>query len=167
MGRVWPKETKLRDDLIWDSYYGEGDISLIQAFEKSIDQILPTEYKKIVSKYNGAFPEPDAVSFFSNLIGKNVVIGVGVFLAYGDVESKSETMEWSFANKPENFPQKLVSFSLTGNGDMLCFDYRDIDHNQEPKIVLWHHEANQPEKTTSQIANKFTSFLDMLFLEKD
>ncbi len=167
MEKGWLKETKLRDDIIWDSYYGEGDIGLVQDFEKSINQVLPTEYKKIVSKYNGAVPEPDALKFYSRLVKKEVVIGVGVFLAYGNIESPSETMEWSYTNRPENFPKNFIAFSLVGNGDMICFDYNDVSQNQEPKIVIWHHEASQPEELFSPLADNFSKFLDVIFFEED
>lgn len=157
----------MRKDLIWDSYYGAGDLLKIANFEQKTEYSFPESYKKIVSEYNGAFIEDkDAFKFFSNLINEEVVFGVGLFLPYGETENTSETIELGWEDKPDGFPVSgLLIFSALGNGDQLCFDYRSNPSTSNPPIVIWHHEGGSSTESISLVADNFESFLDLLFEE--
>lgn len=159
----------MRKDLIWDSYYGAGDSLKIAAFEKLTGYSLPESYKKIVSQYNGAFvDDKDAFKLFSNLINEEVVFGSGLFLPYGVIEDVTETIELEWKDKPDGFPANgLLIFSALGNGDQLCFDYRNTPTTKNPPVVVWHHEGSTLEESISPVANNFDGFLDLLFEEKD
>lgn len=157
----------MRTDLVWDSYWGQTDLSLIEEFEKRIGRKFPPSYKEIVVKHNGAFSKgKDAFRFFSNLTRDYTVYGLGLLHAYGNVDSVTETMEWSWRHKPEFFPDGLVSFSRDGGGNLICFDYRADPATDNPPIVVWHHEGRPgTSEEISPVANSFDEFLDMLHEE--
>ena len=64
-------------------------------------------------------------------------------------------------NPPEFFPKNLVAFGETGNGDMICFDYRINPKTDNPPIVYWNHEADEGQNV-SFIANNFDEFIGIL-----
>ena len=66
-----------------------------------------------------------------------------------------------YKNPPEFFPKDLVAFAETGNGDLICFDYRANPTTDNPPIVYWNHEA-EIGKDVSFIAKDFEEFLSML-----
>lgn len=155
----------MRTDLAWDSYWGQTELSLIEDFEKKIGRNFPLSYKKIAAEYNGAFSKgKDAFKFFNNLTQGDSIYGLGLLHAYGDVDSVTETMEWSWANKPESFPNGLVSFSRDGGGNLICFDYRSDPTTNNPPIVVWHHEGRPgTNEEISPVASSFDEFLDLLY----
>ena len=154
----------MREDLKWDSYWGKADLSAIESFEKKINRTFPSTYKKIASQFNGAFlKEKNVFDFFSSLVGEKVSRTIGLFQGYGNLDT-TETMEYSWEHKPEDFPDMLVTFSRLGNGDHLCFDYRKNPKTNNPLIVLWHHEGTPgTDEELSPVANSFDEFLDMLY----
>lgn len=156
-------------DLIWDSYYGEGDLPKITDFEKCINCNLPEEYKKTVKKYNGAFiANKNVFRFYSNLVEQEVEYGTGMFLPYGDIDGVTETMELKRQYPPEGFVDGLIIFSALGNGDFLCFDYRKVIKTANPSIVIWHHEGTSGgADEISLIAQSYNEFLKILYEEDD
>lgn len=155
-------------DLIFDSYYGKGNIEKINDFELAIGHVFPKEYKDIVSKYNGAFiVNKNVFKFYSRLVKREVEYGSGMFLPYGYIENVTETMEIKWKHPPEGFTPGLVMFSSLGNGDALCFDYREVS-SDNPPIVVWHHEGSLGEDSEiSLIADNFGEFLGILYEEDD
>lgn len=67
----------------------------------------------------------------------------------------------NYYNPPEFFPKNLLAFGETGNGDLLCFDYRENPSTDDPLVVYWNHGA--PEgKDVSFVADNFESFISIL-----
>ena len=64
--------------------------------------------------------------------------------------------------------KNLVIFGKCGNGDLICFDYRDDIKSNEPKIVLVYHDdfVDFDDGTSSMVvnsvANNFDDFLKLL-----
>nr|WP_181002759.1 SMI1/KNR4 family protein [Massilia sp. H27-R4] len=158
----------MRNDLSWDSYWGSIDSSIVDGWEKRIGVKFPRDYQKIVEKYNGAYVlDKEAYEFYSNFSQSDATHELGLMHALGgDVDSVTETMEWSLEHKPFGFPSELVSFARDGGGNLLCFDYRDNKYNSEPTIVLWHIDGQPGSgRELSCIAFTFNEFLDMLIEE--
>lgn len=155
----------MRDKLNWDSYWGSCDRSVVDTFERKIGRNFPELYKQLVSRYNGAFSiGRDSYRFFSNLTKSEEVYGLGILLAFGCSDSETDSMQWSWANRPEFFPEGLVPFARDGGGNLICFDYRKNPENDNPPIVVWHHEG-RPRwgEDVSFVSNCFGDFLDSLF----
>ncbi|MFB9240959.1 SMI1/KNR4 family protein [Massilia antarctica] len=135
---------------------------------KKIGVKFPPDYKKIVEKYNGAYVlDTEAYEFYSNFSQAHATHDLGLMHALGgEVDSATETMEWSLENKPFGFPSELVSFARDGRGNLLCFDYRDSKYDSEPKIVLWHIDGQPGSgRELSYIAPTFNKFLGMVIKE--
>ncbi|MEM4725111.1 MAG: SMI1/KNR4 family protein [Candidatus Hadarchaeum sp.] len=154
----------MRSDLTWNSIWGKGDPITVEAFERKTGYKLPIAYKTIVSNYEGASPDPNKFKFYSNLENDEVIYDVGIFLPYSSNPEREPTMEEVWKTPPEGFPQGLLAFSVFGNGDLICFDYRKDPKTDDPPIVVWHHEGGWgTEKQVSFVANNFKDFLDMLY----
>lgn len=158
----------MRNDLIWQSYWGSADPLLISDFEEEIGKIFPVEYVEIVTKYNGAYVVGcDAYRFYCNLTGRLETYGLGLFHAFGQTNSTTESMRWSYENKPVGFPYYLVSFSRDGGGNLLCFDYSKDQSSSNPEIVLWNVNAEPGSgKEISFVASNFDALLNLLFEEE-
>lgn len=156
-------------NIIWDSYYGDGNISKINELEQVIGCNFPFRYKEIVKKYNGAFVvNKNTFKFNSALLNEEVEYGTGMFLPYGSIDDSTASMEQKWKFKPEGFPEHVVVFSALGNGDMLCFDYRSDPTSNDPRIVVWHHEGTPgSSKEVSFVAKGFEEFLDSLYEDEE
>jgi len=150
----------------WDSYFGEGSPSQVYGFEKSQGISFPKRYKYIVEHLNGAYPvNKDSFKFRSKLIDDEVVFDSGMFLPYDESKKSGETMEVINSRDIEGFPKGLIVFSVLGNGDFLCFDYREVDSEKEPSVVVWHHAGEDDNESISFVSSTFDQFLDELFEE--
>lgn len=149
----------------FDSYYGQGDAAEIAAFEKLAGVVFPEKYKEVSIGFNGAFILNKPVfKFYNRLLGEDVTSSAGMFLPFGEIEGSFETMEMKYQHPPEDFVQGLIIFSVLGNGDALCFDYRENRQSEDPGVVMWHHEASPgSDAELSFVASSFSAFLDMLF----
>lgn len=157
----------MRADLKWDSYWGSVSPSIIDKYEERLGYKFPSSYKAIVSAFNGAFvDDKDAFQFYSNLTQARETYGLGLLHAFGECDSYTETVDYSLAHKPSDFPDGLVSFAREGGGDLICFDYRDSHPGDDPKVVVWHlGGAPGTVDESSFVANSFDEFLGMLFQE--
>ncbi|MCW2295138.1 hypothetical protein M2262_005188 [Pseudomonas sp. BIGb0408] len=149
----------------FDSYYGDGNSAAIAAVEQQLGRPFPNSYKDVVKRFNGAFiVDRPYFRYFSRLHGEEVESGTGMFLAFGDIEGCTETMEIKLRFPPEGLVPGLVIFSALGNGDALCFDYRECPPSEEPPVVIWHHEGVPgSEEEVSPVASTFAALLDRLY----
>ncbi|WP_124418985.1 MULTISPECIES: SMI1/KNR4 family protein [unclassified Pseudomonas] len=149
----------------FDSYYGPGSPVKIEAFERLAGIALPALYKEICVGFNGAFILNKPVfKFYNRLLGEDVTSGTGMFLPFGEIEGSFETMEIKYQYPPEEFVQGLIIFSALGNGDALCFDYRENRLTDDPSVVMWHHESTPgSDLELSFVAPSFSEFLGKLF----
>lgn len=151
--------------LVFDSYFGTGDLAKVELFEKKIGRSLPVSYKNIICKYNGAYVlNRPFFTFYSRLLGQEIESGAGMFLPFGEIDGTSETMEIKREHPPEGLVEGLVIFSSLGNGDFLCFDCREERSIESPKIVIWHHEAvSGSDGEISEVSASFDEFLELLY----
>ena len=149
----------------FDSYYGQGDSADIEAFEALAGIVFPAKYKEVSVGFNGAFILNKPVfNFYNRLLGEDVTSSAGMFLPFGEIEGSFERMEVKYCHPPEDFVQGLIIFSVLGNGDALCFDYRKDRLSDDPEVMMWHHEAVPgSDSELSFVASSFSKFLDQLF----
>ncbi|WP_124384569.1 SMI1/KNR4 family protein [Pseudomonas sp. R5-89-07] len=149
----------------FDSYYGQGDSADIEAFEELAGIVFPAKYKEVSVQFNGSFILNKPVfKFYNRLLGEGVTSSAGLFLPFGEIEGSFETMEIKYQYPPEEFAQGLIIFSALGNGDVLCFDYRENRLTDDPSVVMWHHESTPgSDLELSFVAPSFSEFLKRLF----
>lgn len=149
----------------FDSYYGQGSVAEIEAFEAQAEIVFPAKYKEVSIGFNGAFILNKPVfKFYNRLLGEDVTSSAGMFLPFGEIEGSFETMEMKYQCPPEDFVQGLIIFSVLGNGDALCFYYHENRLSEDPGIVMWHHEASPgSDSELSFVASSFSDFLEKLF----
>jgi len=156
-----------------DSDEGEIDIAIIEEFEKYIGFCLPHNYKRLISKHNGLYPLEDSYDFI-NVYGKKDK-GAVFFRNYLQIEEEGkfdgDAMDKSLhIGDPEYYGiPGLVDFGGYGNGDYICFDYRDNLKTCNPKVVhVYHDDYTKNEDgtlsmTVNFVANSFEEFIDMLY----
>jgi hypothetical protein len=74
--------------------------------------------------------------------------------------------EQRILSKQKRPSEGLVAFAEVGNGDQICFDYREGKDNADPSIVIWEHEGDEG-KDISFLAPNFESFMDTLMDEEE
>jgi len=143
---------------------GEIDMSIIEDFEKYIGFCLPIKYKKLLAKYDGLYPIEDSYDFV-NVYG-DTYEGAITFISYGD----GKIFDSQGISDPANYGiPKLIAFGDFGNGDIICFDYRDDPKTCNPKVVhVYHDDYIRNEDGISSmvvnfVADSFEEFIDMLY----
>lgn len=151
--------------------YGEVDKWYIEDFEKRYGYTLPNTYKKLMLKYNGA-------SFYESTFAldeEKFWTWSFIFDAFGekeDVVSHIEETQLSVQNPDYYGIPGLICIASTGEGDLVCFDYRDDLKGNNPKVVVMIHDEydkHDDESLTNKvtfIANSFDDFLNMLYEEE-
>jgi len=138
----------------------------VREFEKKIGFKFPKSYIDIITNYNAARIENhrDIFYFYSNFIDRYEWYPVGEFLGY----NTDCSIEWywqSNLSRDEEFayPKNVIAFAVDPGGEEICFDYRHDPKTDNPKIVVWHHEAESGSSSElSFVATSFDEFLDML-----
>jgi hypothetical protein len=62
----------------------------------------------------------------------------------------------------------LIPFAVLFAGDMLCFDYENVDSETggRPHVVVWFHEESEEDAPVTQlVADNFDEFLSVLHEE--
>ena len=154
-------------------FMDEGPInnSLIESFEHNINYCLPFNYKLIITKHNRLRVYEDTFDFV-NIYGNKDNRGL-TFLGYGDIKY-GKIEDSLYVSDPQYYGiPNLVAFGECGNGDIICFDYRDDPKGCNPKVVLVYHDdyITQEDGTIQMVvnfvANSFEEFMDMLYEYKD
>jgi hypothetical protein len=131
----------------------------IRNIETKIGFQFPQFFKEIITKHSGCTPVQSDFKYFDKYLNSLFGTGIGCFIPI-QYDGYSSIL-YTFKNPPEFFPKSLVAFAETGNGDLICFDYRDNPTTDNPPIVYWNHEA-EIGKDVSFIAKDFEEFLSML-----
>lgn len=118
----------------------------------------PAQYYELLANCDAGVPIETDFVYFDTYFQENISQALGCFLGISNQEYNIIKINKS---PPEFFPEGLVAFAETGNGDFICFDYRNGKDNRNPPIVYWNHEADIG-KDVSFIANNFEEFIDML-----
>ncbi len=149
---------------------GEVDIKIIEEYEKLIGYSFPKEYKSLLSKHNGLWPERESFLYYDEVYKTEVENGI-YFYAFDhkDLTLYCDSIMGENLFDDGDIPEHLVIFGETGNGDMICFDYREDIKSDNPKIVLLHHDAAYDDGSLiiSFLSNSFEEFMDSLFEDED
>ena len=147
---------------------GKVDMSTIEEFEKDIGFCLPMNYKKLISEHNGLDPVEECYEFI-NVYGDKYE-GAIVFISFGNDTIKDSMYISQRISDPVYYGiPNLVAFGDFGNGDVICFDYRDDPKTCNPKVVhVYHDDYTENEDgtfsmTVNFVANSFEEFIDMLY----
>lgn len=141
-------------------------------FNKVINEIgyiLPASYLNLIQNHDGLYLYDNSFDFV-NIYGDQDERGI-VFLSYfeedldGDILSNQENI-----NDLDNGGiRDLVVFGICGNGDYICFDYRDNPTGDNPKVVLVYHDDEiqlsdgSMQMVVNHVANSFDEFFDSLY----
>lgn len=146
------------DNIIWYRCRGlASDLSIATAGNK-MHVNLPELYIGLMKNCDAGAPIKTDFEYYDISHGCKISSALGCFLGFSDNEYNILDM---FQNPPEFFPEGLIAFAETGNGDYICFDYREGKDNPDPLVVYWSHEADVG-KDISFIAKNFEEFLSML-----
>ena len=145
------------NDIKWDAMNPSLTVDDIYIFTK-IPFILPTQFVELLMISDGGDVDYDFDYYDVDL---EFIVGTGVPCIYGVMHGENDNLIYRYNNPPEFFPHGLLAFSETGNGDLICFDYRANPKTDNPPIVYWNHEA-QEGRDVSFVAKDFEEFLSIL-----
>ena len=160
-------EIKMQDLKI---YRDEGIVNslLIEGQEQVLGFKFPKVYKELLSKHNGMRLDNDTFKYYDEALQKDEENGI-YFYVFKNENLRSNYCSGivgDFSYLDENdFKEGIIPFGGTGNGDFICFDYRDDLKNDNPKIVLVHHDADDENGNLiiSFLGNSFEEFMDSLY----
>ncbi len=149
-------------------YRDNGSIpeELFDTVEKQINYSFPESYKKVVIKHDGLRLENNIFDF-TNIYGEADDRGIN-FLSFNSSNVENIIAEQHISDPEYAGIPHLVAFGIAGNGDYICFDYRDNPKGNNPKVVLMYHDDHieNDDGTLSMVvnfvANDFEEFMDML-----
>ena len=131
----------------WLNYKGISK-DIIESVEHRLQITLPDDYKQIVLKYDGGYPNPNhfkvdgKLEIFNNLIS----------LDENEDNNIYEILE-------DLLGDQLIPFAEDGFGNLLCFDY-----SADKSIVFWNHEKNYDEfKEATFVCFSFSILIESLF----
>lgn len=134
----------------WLNYKGISK-DIIECVEHRLQITLPDDYKQIVLKYDGGYPNPnhfqvgEKVEIFNNLISLDENECNNIYEVLEDLQTR--------------IGDQLIPFAEDGFGNVLCFDY-----SADKSIVFWSHEKNYTEfKETTFVCSSFSSLIESLF----
>jgi hypothetical protein len=149
---------------------GEIDPKVIKELEAKLCVSLPRVYVAFVSKHNGAsLNTKDCFNFNrGGLKSSSGIAFLNVLKIIDDIESLlHQTTEDENDPNPfkfyHYFSKWLVPFGENGGGDFVCFDYRENNDTDSPKIIFWRHDAWNSGERISFVANNFEEFIKMLY----
>ena len=141
-----------RYNLTLDSDEGTVNQNIINNFEKKIGYKFPETYKQIISQHNLLRIEQDAFKFINFYNEKD--IGGCAFFGYGTPTENITEANTHFED-PEYYGEKgIIAFGREGNGDNVCFDYRDDLSTDNPKIVYVYHDRFEETRWTCKKCHK-------------
>ena len=149
-----------RSKFKWKKCKGEVTPERVHYVQSQLSIKFPESYLQIIKECDGGIPVHTDFDYFDEYFKSTVGTGIGSFLplnpsSYGDV------LEENLLSPPEFFPEDLIAFAEVGNGDLICFDYRQGKDNPDPSVVYWSHGADIG-KNISFVAKNFEAFLEIL-----
>lgn len=142
--------------------YGEVNVSVIKIFEEEFNINLPNLFVSLMLKHNGAYLKNGGMYYNNG--------DVATFSFYGFKTEENNVLEdistqYLYDDPIYGYPH-VYSFGSTGNGDFICFDYRDNPNGNEPKVCIVIHDEYDDitgKHLLFPIANSFEEFLEGLF----
>lgn len=145
-------------------WHDEGSVSrsIIENFAQQSGVSFPETYIALISKYDYLYPEDNIFDFVDNCGNQNE--RDIVFLGYkNEVIDGSSIYAYSQINDEYSYGNQIIAFGCSGNGDYICFDYRN--NSTEPCVVLMYHDDFIEDNSGSvrmrviHIADSFDDFL--------
>ena len=134
----------------WLNYKGISK-DIIKSVEHRLQITLPDDYKQVVLKYDGGYPNPnhfkvgEKLEIFNNLISLDKNEYNNIYEIFEDLQNR--------------IGDQLIPFAEDGFGNLLCFDY-----SADKSIVFWNHEKNYDEfKEATFVCSNFSSLIEILF----
>lgn len=147
-----------RPPLFWTYHDTPVGRDVIVAVAKAWGIQFPSDYIVCAMQHHGGHPTPECFhvpgwgySVFNNLLSYD--------------ENASGNIAKTYESMKKGFPPGVYPFADDPAGNYLCFDYRR-QADAEPVIVLWDHEAfnpEHPEMALYFVCRSFTDLLNQLF----
>lgn len=141
----------------WKYCEEEVDEKRVAEIEETLLIKLPEDYKTCAKKFHGGSPRRRKFSFHDKHGRVSSLLGGLLSLHQGSPEYIVDITNFM----REQGVERLVPFATNGGGDYICFDYRNINDFEEPKIVYWNHEETGSDAILF-LSNSFEEFLRML-----
>ncbi|MGX2975417.1 SMI1/KNR4 family protein [Ursidibacter arcticus] len=151
-------------EILYDS--GKTDMEIIRNVENIFNIHFPKLYIELMSKHNNLSVEPNYISYYDSYNNEEcmVTIGFDSFETEQNLEPQDILRQYIYDDPIYGY-EHVYSFACTGNGDFICFDYRDNPQGDDPKICIVIHDEYD-EQTGKMllfpVANNFEEFLDSL-----
>ncbi len=145
---------------------GTVDISIIKDVENIFNIKFPKLYVELISKHNNLSVEPSYITYYDSYNKEEGMAGIGFdsFETEQNPDPQNICRQYIYDDPTYGY-EAVYSFARTGNGDFICFDYREDPNGDEPKICIVIHDEYD-EKTGKMllfpVANNFEEFLDSL-----
>lgn len=143
----------------WSTCYGDVSKERLSVLEVEMGIRFPVFFLKTINHCDGGVPIDGTFEYYDPIQNITIKSGVAGFLRL--MPSKWGSILDDYLSPPEYFPEGLIAFADVGNGDLICFDYRDGKDNPNPPVVYWNHEADEGEDV-SFVAKNFEEFMGML-----
>ena len=151
-------------------YRDEGIVNhlIIEDQEQLLGFKFPKVYKELLSQHNGMRLDNDTFKYYDKALQRDEENSI-YFYAFANQNLDRlycSGLVGDFSYLDENdFKEGIIPFGGTGNGDFICFDYRDNKKSDNPKIVLVRHDADDENGNLiiSLLGNSFEEFMDSLY----
>ena len=147
---------------------GQNSLNEIQRVQDELGYFFPKTYIDLMLQHDALRPEEDCFDFI-NFYGKQDDRDI-VFISFKDNHLNGNILKkQSNISDLNNYGVKnLIIFGRCGNGDYICFDYREDSKTSNPKVVLVYHddfvdyEDGTSSMVVNNVANNFDDFLNLL-----
>ncbi|MFC2407077.1 MAG: SMI1/KNR4 family protein [Cardiobacterium sp.] len=166
-----------------DIYHTEGKIDryIIEAYAREKQVIFPESYIELISNNNFLCPNDNLFKFKNRLDAALEYdtqdiwfMGYNLEHSYPNPALRPILIYNSMTNDktdPTTYGDEVIAFGNCANGDAVCFDYREGNH--DPKIVLMLHDdyeedgQGEMKMVLIPLADSFDEFIDSLCYEDD
>jgi hypothetical protein len=160
------------DDLGYDpaSLVGPLDMNRVLASQRAFQDrgmpiVFDPAYIRHLSAYHGGVPKKRC---FKTREGYDHVIER--FLHFADKKGSPDKLgpynvDACWGMMIDRINDYLIPFATLFAGDILCFDYENVDSETgvRPRVVVWFHEESEEDAPVTQlVADNFDEFLSVL-----
>jgi hypothetical protein len=140
--------------LTWEDCKPGAPSALIADVEAQLGVKFPDDFRALVQTCQGGTPVERSV-FPVRIRQRTMTSGLGALLPIETISDDLTGLRFD-----DQIPDGVIPFAEVGNGDFICFDYRNADADAVP-VAYWDHGKNKDE-SVFPLAPTFAAFLDML-----